>query len=153
MQTKFKTAYVHPKTKGLSFLDEDGKTQPSKTKQCFKAECNINNIVKKYDGGQGLLTHVNQAIAQYGDFTKVNEFQESLNLVNKSNENFAKIPSDIRRRFGNDAGLFLEFATNPENNEEMVKLGLAVKPKPTPKEEPIKVEVISTQPITENPTK
>lgn len=141
MTTKFKTAYHHPKVKGISFLDEDGKTSPSRTKQSFKAECDINNIIKKYDK-TGLLTHVNHAIAQYGDFTETNEFQDALNLVETSKRNFSQIPSEIRNRFGNNAGIFLEFATNPKNIDEMVSLGLAIKPEII-KETIQKVEIIT----------
>lgn len=138
------SAYKREKHAGISFLDEDGNCLPTKTKQSFKEECDINNIVKKYDKGRGLLTHVNHAIAQYGDFTEKNEYQDALNLLNQSRDNFAKIPSEIRRQFDNDPGEFLEFAGNPANLDKMVEMGLAIKPTPI-KETITKVEVINPE--------
>lgn len=147
MTNKFRAAYKFGTTKGFSCLDKDGEPQETRTKQNHKEECDINNIVKKYDKGRGLLTHVNQAIASYGDFTQVNEYQVSLDLVNSSQQNFAALPSDIRRKFGQNPGEFLEFATNPENLDAMVDLGLAVKPS-IPVETITKVEVVNTTPET-----
>lgn len=39
------------------------------------------------------------------------------------------MPSEVRKRFGNNPGVFMDFVSNPDNKEELVKLGLAVKPK------------------------
>lgn len=143
-----KSAYSRKRDhKKLSFIDEDGKCLPSRTKQTFIHECDINNIVKKYDK-QGILTHVNKAIAQYGDFTQVNEFQDALDLVERSNRNFMTIPANIRGRFDNNAGEFLEFATNPKNLDAMVELGLAKKHEPII-ENIQKVEVINETKISE----
>ena len=120
----------------ISFLDEDGDPlRYGKTDQSFKTTCDILNIILRYDNS-GLITHVNSAIAEYGDYTEVNEYQEAMNLVSHANESFEEIPSDIRKRFGNDAGLFFEFATNPANADELVKLGLANPPAPVPVSEP-----------------
>lgn len=112
----------------VKFLDKDGELlNPSRTKQCHKDECDINNIVKKYDK-HGLLTHVNNAIAQYGDYSEINEFLESQLIVKKAEQSFSEIPSEIRAKFKNNAGEFFEFANNPANIDELVNLGLAHKP-------------------------
>lgn len=149
---KIKSAYNQERKKhdsALFFLDEDGECLPSRTKQSHKLECDINHIIKKYDKHK-VLTHVNTAIAMYGDFTETHEYQDAQNLISVSDSNFSQIPAPIRRRFGDNAGEFLEFATNPENLDEMVKLGLAVKPSPE-KEIIQKVEIIETKPL-ETPT-
>ena len=121
-------------------VDEDGNPNPSMTEQKHKKECDINHIIKQYDK-KGLLTHVNNAVKNYGDFTEVNEYQESLNTVIKADEAFGAMPSDIRKRFNNNAGEFFEFATNPENEDEMVALGLAVREVPAG---PVEVIVTNT---------
>lgn len=108
------------------------------TEQHHKDACDINNILKRYDR-DGVITHVNEAKAQYGDFSEVNEFQESLNLVIQSKQSFMELPSAIRKRFGNDPGLFMEFITDPKNMPEMIEMGLANAPQPEAK--PIKVEI------------
>lgn len=121
----------------ISFLDEEGKFKEGRTEQCHKKECDINNIIKKYDK-HGLITHVNQAIAHYGDYTEINEFSVSMNTVKKAQELFDALPATVREKFGNDPGKYVEFVTNPENHEEMVKMGLAIK---KVDDEVIKVEV------------
>lgn len=122
---KFKTPYDGQRYRvSISFLDENGEQAQGRTHQEFKDECDVNLIIPKYDR-TGLLTHLNEAIAQYGDYSEVNEFQESMNLVISATENFMQIPSNIRQMFNNDPGQFFEFATNPANNEKMIELGLA----------------------------
>jgi phage internal scaffolding protein len=108
----------------MSFLDEEGNPAVGRTEQHHKSECDIDTIIRKYDK-TGLITHVNSAVAQYGDFTDVNEYQVSLNMVIDAQNAFNELPSAIRKKFGNDPGEFFEFATDPDNYDELVKLGLA----------------------------
>ena len=113
------------------------------TEQHHKDACSVSHILAMYDK-TGIITHVSRAQAEYGDFTVVNEYQEALNRVIRADEAFSALPSDVRKRFENDPGKFFEFATNPENAEEMVKMGLAKaieEPKPT------KVEVVNQPPV------
>ena len=124
---KFRNAYSPHMRVDLSFLDEEGNPLPSQTQQAFKQETDINYILRQYDK-TGLITHVNKAAAQYGDFTEVNEYQESLNRVIAAQDAFMELPSAIRKQFGNDPGAFFEFATNPDNLDAMVKMGLAEAP-------------------------
>jgi len=124
---KFRTAYSKPVKVVVDFTDIDGNPLPTPTQQHAKAECDINNILKQYDR-TGLITHLNSAKAQYGDFTEVNEYQESLNRVMMAQEAFMELPSAIRKQFENDPGQFFEFATNPDNQDAMVEMGLAERP-------------------------
>lgn len=124
----------------ISFIDEEtGEPMESVTQQQFKKQCDINHILKQYDK-TGLITHVNEAKAFYGDYTEVNEYQESLNLVIRAQDNFMSLPSKIRNKFHNNPGEYLEFVSNPENQEEMYELGLAIRPMP---ERPMQVEVVN----------
>lgn len=128
MKNKFRTPYDGVRNRvSLSFLDEDGEQKKGLTEQCHKDMCNIDNIMRQYDK-TGLITHVNNAVADYGDFTEVNEYQESLDMVMEAQSAFDELPSHIRKKFGYDPGAFFEFATNPENKEELIDLGLANKP-------------------------
>lgn len=121
----------------------NGTTQPVRlsfegteliTQQHLKAETDINNILRQYDK-TGLITHVNTAAAQYGDFTEVNEYRESLDKVIQAQNAFEMIPSHIRKRFGNDPGEFFEFVTDPSNFDALVEMGLAnAKPSVAPVE-------------------
>jgi phage internal scaffolding protein len=124
----FKTPYDGERYRiSLSFLDEDGNQLASMTEQCHKDECDINYILRKYDK-TGLITHVNNAVAEYGDYTEINEYQESLNMVIKAQNAFDELPSNIRKKFGNDPGAFFEYATNPDNKDGMIEMGLANAP-------------------------
>jgi len=144
---EFVTAYGPKTAAKLFFVDSEGEPLDgarSLTEQAHCKRCDVNNILAQYDK-TGLITHVNKAVGEYGDFTAVNEYQESLNTVIAAREAFAELPSKIRARFNNDPGEFFEFATNPDNGQAMVELGLAEVPTPTP---PTKVEVVN-QPTAE----
>ena len=103
---------------------------PSMTKQSFKEESMIDNIIRQYDK-TGLFTHLNTSIPRYGDFTLDNvrgsagmDFHQALVIVKQSQEAFAELPAHLRKRFNNDPGNFLEFVDDPSNFEEAQELGL-----------------------------
>ena len=101
----------------------------SLTQQHFKRETDIVEIIKKHDR-TGIIEHVARGVAQYGDYSEVNEYREALDMVNSATANFMNLPADIRKLFDNDPGAFFEFATDPKNEEKMQELGLAEKPEP-----------------------
>jgi phage internal scaffolding protein len=107
----------------IDFVDEDGTPHESLTQQHFKDQCDINNIIRQYDR-TGLITHVAKAKAFYGDFTLVNEYQDALNLVMEAQDTFGELPAEIRAQFENDPGAFFEFVSNPQNADEMKRMGL-----------------------------
>lgn len=94
------------------------------TKQSFRDECDINNIMKKFEKGQ-MVNHVNKHRGSYGDFDVV-DYQSAMNTIISAQESFASLPAKVRARFNNDPAGFLEFVGNPDNRDEMVKLGLIV---------------------------
>ena len=109
---------------------------PTRTKQSFVAECDINTILKQYSA-TGQLKHIraNAALHRYEDLPDDLDFQTALNIVKDGETAFASLPSKVRDRFGNDPANFLEFMANPENSQEAVKLGLATaKPTPAPEQ-------------------
>lgn len=97
---------------------------PTLTHQSMAAECDINNIMKKWEK-TGILEHKNNFNGEYGDFTNVPiDYHESMNQVLAANDMFETLPAKIRKQFGNDPGQFLDFATDPENNQKMIDMGL-----------------------------
>jgi len=100
------------------------------TEQGHKAECDVNNIIKKYDA-TGLITHVATFEASYGDIGSM-DFKEALDMQIRISEKFSELPSDIRRKFENSPYKYLSFLENPANMEESYNLGLRVRPMPTP---------------------
>lgn len=101
----------------------------SRTKQEFVNECDINNIIKRYRVTGLLRQHTLEPL--YGDFTKIPDYQESLNVVIRGQEAFARLPSDLRTKFDNDPSVFLKFMADPANEDEIYKLGLAKRPSPS----------------------
>jgi len=125
---KFKTAYDERNRQGFQTKGD------SLTQQHFAKEADIKNIIKKHDR-TGIISHVARGVAHYGDYSEVNEYREALDMVNSAEKSFGELPAEIRKMFGNDAGEFFEFATDPKNAEKMVQLGLAeAPPSPVPAE-------------------
>ncbi len=96
---------------------------PTRTKQSFKEECNINNIMSKYMK-DGLLEHVNTHQGRYEDLPSNTDYHDGLNTLLRANEAFNTLTSAIRKQFNNDPAEFLEFITDPENQDEINALGL-----------------------------
>lgn len=108
----------------------------SRTKKAMKDECDVNKIMKKYKT-TGLITHVNQTKAQWGDFSDASDYQQALNSLINAQESFERLPAVVRKRFDNDPGKLLAFLDDESNNEEAIKLGLkeSVKHKESPQVE------------------
>lgn len=106
---------------------------PARTKQEFKDQCDINNIIKAYKI-TGQISHIsaNAAKGAYMDLPDEVDYQTSLNILREAETAFASLPSQIRDRFSNSPALFLAFLNDPKNYDEAVKLGLVKKPEPAP---------------------
>lgn len=126
-KVKFRTAYDERKREGFKTEGE------SLTQQHFAQEADIKTIIKKHDR-TGIISHVARGVAQYGDYSEVNEYREALDIVNAAQGSFEGLPAQVRAMFNNDPGEFFEFATNPDNDEKMIKLGLKEAP-PVPEAE------------------
>lgn len=106
-------------------------TQPSRTKQSFASECDINLIMKKFAKVQGVeyLSKYNGYVGgQFGDFSTVTDYRSAIEQVRSAEDVFMRIPAQIRRQFGDDAATFLDFVQNPANKEELIKMGLVKVP-------------------------
>ena len=95
------------------------------TQQCFKDECDINILLAKF-AVTGQLPE-NVRVPQYVDFEEAFDFQSSMNVTRAAEEAFNAMPAEVRDRFQNDPGRFLEFANDASNYEEALKMGLAIK--------------------------
>lgn len=105
--------------------------EETRTKQSFKDECDINNIVRKPNLPE--LIEQGKLIAQYGDFSEAPDYHEAQNIVARAHNQFSLLPSKVRERFNNDPAKFLDFANDPRSAPEMIRLGLAtLSPDPTP---------------------
>lgn len=105
---------------------------PSRTKQQFKDECDINNIIKSFKVTRQ-ISHMRANMEQgaYMDLPDPLDFQESLNVVLAAEASFATLPAKVRERFGNDPQGFLAFMADPANQDEIIKMGLGTDNRPT----------------------
>lgn len=106
--------------------------------QSAKDETDINTIVRRF-GLTGELPGDFQ-MPQSGDFTNVLDFHSAMNLIRETQEEFLKVPAEIRARFNNDPQRFMNFVEDGSNYDEARKLGLLKDPDvPVP---PMRVEVV-----------
>jgi len=106
-------------------------TPPSRTKQSFVHECDINNIIKHFKVS-GQIRHMNERANQgaYTDLPDPIDFQEALHQVHAARDSFATLPAHVRSRFSNDPAQFLSFMADPANQDEIIKMGLAADTRP-----------------------
>lgn len=95
---------------------------PGYTKQEFRDECDINTIMSKYLTTRELPP--NLRVGSYGDFSTVGDFTDAQEILIRAREQFASLPSEVRRRFGNSPVEFLRFVADKSNYDEALKLGL-----------------------------
>lgn len=104
-------------------------SKPSKTQQSMREEADINTIVRRFGLTGQMPTGIR--MPQFGDFTSVVDYQTALNAVIAAQESFMRLPADIRKQFGDDAGAFVEFCSDPKNEADLIKMGLASKKETT----------------------
>ena len=110
--------------------------EPTLAQQHFKDECDINQILEKFNVTGVVPTNVRQPINQ--DFIETMDYQTSLNAIMEAEAAFMEMPAKVRAEFENDPGKFIQFFEREENRERAVALGLikgapeAPKPPETP---------------------
>jgi len=97
-------------------------TEPSLAQQSFKDECDINNILRQFNVTGELP--ISSVQPQYGDFSGITDYQSALNAVMEAQDSFLALPAKIRAKFDNDPALFVEFASDEANKDEMKAMGL-----------------------------
>ena len=100
------------------------------TRQEFEPECEINNIMAKYQK-TGVINHINTHGPMYGEFNAV-DFQTAMETIKEGENMFAELPSTARKYFDNDPAKFMEFVHDPDNVDKLIELGLASKPVENP---------------------
>lgn len=125
---KMHTEYDPPEDPGISDFG------PSKTKQEFADESDINHILDQYEE-TGLIPMSDGRTPIYGDFSapELQNYHQALNIVAGTQELMGRLPAKIRETFDNDPMKVLAFCENPDNRAKAIELGLIDKaPEPTP---------------------
>lgn len=87
--------------------------EPTKTKQEYKDDVNINNIIKKYKI-TGELPVANK-MPRYEDVSKVPDYRTALDVVNNAQMAFKALPASLRQKFRNDPAVMLDWSNDPAN--------------------------------------
>lgn len=124
MKKQFKNIYNH-----VSPVSPHG--GESLTDQQYRAECDINHILKVY-GATGRLPVHGEGVS--GDFSSIGDYQACLDKINKAKDEFMALPSEIRSRFGHDPAAYVEFVLDPANTKECIRLGIKEEIVETPTE-------------------
>lgn len=95
---------------------------PSRTKQEFAEEVDINTIVRRFGLTGELPVGVPQVMQ--GDFTTVMDFRGAMDMIVKAREMFDAMPAEVRAEFSNDPAEFLAFTSDEKNRARAMELGL-----------------------------
>lgn len=93
---------------------EDGRT-----KQSFKDETDINNILQRAQKA-GTLSHLQKYEAVYGDYSDFDFFESELKLA-QGRQIFDALPSELRTEFNQSPQAFFAYVNNPANKDELLK--------------------------------
>ncbi len=91
-------------------------------KQSFKKECDINEIMKKYQK-TGAVAHFNKMSARYEDVSPI-DFKQAMDTITSTQQMFEALPSTLRNKFHEDPAEFLDFVQDDKNKQEMISLGM-----------------------------
>lgn len=111
--------------------------------QSAAEDADINTIVRRF-GLTGELPN-DIKMPQSGDFAGVGDFQSAMNIVRAAQEEFMRVPAEIRARFQHDPQLFSDFFNDPANQDEAIRLGLATR-RPEPATRRPEPAVSATEP-------
>lgn len=100
---------------------------PSMTRQEFKDSCDLGLTLKRFSNSQEDLDAMlqNKVPLRFEDVTQIPDYRQALDTIIAAKAKFMALPADVRRRFNNDPADFVDFCTNPDNLDELRKLGLA----------------------------
>lgn len=111
----------------LSFADlKDPKANESRTKQSFRAEVDINQIVARARQGQA-VTHVARNLPSYMDVSEVGDYKSALDMLRTTDAFFARLPAKVRMAFNNDPAEFLDGMDTVEGRAKLEAAGLVQK--------------------------
>lgn len=126
---------------------------PSRTKQSFRDQTDINLIVKNHTEGAHIPLPTRQPT--YGDFSAVVDLRTAIETVEAADAAFMALPADVRTAALNEPDILLEMLANEDGAQRLVDAGLPVQglektPEPTeppvvqPPAEPIPVSETSS---------
>lgn len=111
--------------------------EESLTHQEFAEESDINVIIDRFGIGENPI-EAQEWVTNVDIADAPNTYMDVMNQLNQARDQFMSLPAKVRSQFDNDPGRFVDFVSDPNNGDELVRLGLAtVRPvEPAPVSEP-----------------
>ena len=103
-------------------------TEPSLTIQSHTEDADINVLMRRF-GVTGQLPQ-GVRVPQFGDFTEITDYRTALHQIREAEDNFLKLPPDLRAKYSNDPQLFLEAVASGEALPALKALGVATSTSP-----------------------
>jgi len=113
----------------------DFSEQPLLTDQSDLKSSDINVIMKQY-AARGENPHLDPSQFRYEDVSNLPTLETMFDIVNNAQNEFMKLPADIRRLMDNDPSQLENFISDANNADHLVKYGLAVPRKTEVKDPP-----------------
>lgn len=131
-------SFANPRRLNVEFHPEG----PSMTRSEFQDECDVNQIMARYEKNGIWPIQMGLQEPRYVDFTILpGDLQGTIAYMQEAELSFMQLPASIRREFDNDAVRFVEFASDGANIGKLREWGLA---RPEEVEEPpMRVEVVN----------
>lgn len=141
---------MYGRTTGTSVADRhqgtDIDTGVSMTKQSFREESDINQIIKRFEK-TGMIT-VAQREGFFGDVSDIRDYKEAVDLVQRADALFMEMSAEIRARFDNDPEKMVLFLDDEANRAEAEELGMIARREVVrPPIEPVGAPVVPAVPV------
>ena len=108
-------------------------SEPSRCDPSQAQDCDINNIIKRYPEGTSpyLMSSpgsIDPMSLDFGDSTLLPDYQTALELIDKVEETFFSLPSNIRASFDNNPDVFVAQLSDEKYRSKFEQLKLIEKP-------------------------
>jgi len=90
-------------------------------KQQSKDECDINNILRRYER-TGMLSHLAEGVPTYMDVSEVGDYRSAMEHLRSTEKFFMGLPARVREQFGNDPVEFIDQVSSlaPKELDELL---------------------------------
>lgn len=101
--------------------------------QQFADEVDINTIIRRFGVTHEMPSGISGGV--YGDFTGIVDYDSAVAAVERARDGFLALDPEVRERFGNDPGVYLEHVESLSDEELGPEVGIrapVVEPVPAP---------------------
>lgn len=99
--------------------------EEGKTRQEFRAESDINNLMKR---GEAAIVPALRDGGFFADVSQIGDLHDCLEKVRRATDVFAALPPDVRSAFDNEPALFTKAFDSPEGIAKLRELKIVAEP-------------------------